>query len=140
MTAFSAERRRMLFAVLGLAPAAAALGTTGCAPASAPAEPALRVELAYLREGERVRVMMGDRPVEMRRTGDRVSARSLWCTHMGCEVGWSESKQRYLCPCHGGEFDAQGVPVDGPPKAPLHVLEVTVADGVVTVQPPVVAS
>ncbi len=136
MTAFSAERRRMLLAVLGLAPAAAALGATGCAPASAPAEPALRVELAYLPEGERVRVMMGDRPVEVRRMGGHVTARSLWCTHMGCEVAWNADRERYLCPCHGGEFDAQGVPVGGPPTAPLRVLAVTLEGDVAVVRPP----
>ncbi|MFN8588263.1 MAG: Rieske (2Fe-2S) protein [Candidatus Eisenbacteria bacterium] len=136
MTAFSAERRRMLLTVLGLAPAAATLSAEGCAPAPPRGEAPLRVPLASLPEGRRVRVMMGDRPVELVRAGDGVTARSLWCTHMGCEVGWSADRSRYLCPCHGGEFDERGVPLNGPPKAPLRVLTVAVVGDVAVVRPP----
>lgn len=129
----------MLLAVLGLAPAATALTASGCAPPKPVAEPALRVPMSALPEGQRVRVVMGDRPVELRRTSDGVTARSLWCTHMGCEVGWSAERERYLCPCHGGEFDADGLVLTGPPKAPLRVLPVAIAGEFVVVSPPGVA-
>lgn len=126
----------MLLAVFGLAPAATALTASGCSEPKPALESPLRVPLTALPEGERVRVMMGDRPVELRRTSAGVTARSLWCTHMGCEVGWSADRERYLCPCHGGEFDADGLVLTGPPKAPLRVLPVAIAGEFVVVSPP----
>ena len=141
MTAFSAERRRLLKAALGLAPAAVLLAASGCAPTAAPASTnALRVPLAPLPEGQRVRLHMGDRPIEVVRTGDRIEARSLWCTHMGCEVTWEEQRSRYRCPCHDGEFDAQGLPVGGPPKRPLRRLEALVQGDAVVLRIPEAAS
>jgi Rieske Fe-S protein len=41
------------------------------------------------------------------------------CTHLGCLVSWHWSKNRFLCPCHGGQFDMEGQVVAGPPRAPL---------------------
>ncbi len=41
------------------------------------------------------------------------------CTHLGCLVSWHWSKKRFLCPCHGGQYDMQGQVVAGPPRAPL---------------------
>ncbi|MBW1942568.1 MAG: ubiquinol-cytochrome c reductase iron-sulfur subunit, partial [Deltaproteobacteria bacterium] len=48
------------------------------------------------------------------------------CTHLGCTVHWDESKQLYLCACHGGIFDADGHVSAGPPPRPLdhHVFKV----------------
>ncbi len=128
----------MLLAALGLAPAAATLASAGCAapaPQEAPAE-GLRVPLASLPAGVHVRMTMGDRPVDLLRTDAGVIARSLWCTHMGCEVTWDESASRYRCPCHGGEFDAQGEPAGGPPKTALRRLVTRVAGDAVEVLPP----
>lgn len=100
----------------------------------------LRVPLASLPLGERVRVRMGERPVELVRGPDHVRARSLWCTHMGCEVAWEPAKDRYCCGCHGGEFDEDGEPVAGPPERPLRVL-VTHFEGTdVVIDPPGAAS
>lgn len=77
------------------------------------------VPLASLPEGRRVRVLRGEEPVELLREGDEVRALSLWCTHLGCEVAWSASRGRYLCPCHEGEYDAAGHAVAGPPPRDL---------------------
>lgn len=46
------------------------------------------------------------------------------CTHMGCPVGPEAGTEGLFCPCHAGRFDADGVPVGGPPKAPLAKLNV----------------
>ncbi len=141
MTAFSAERRRLLKAALGLAPAAVLLAASGCAPTEAPAAAnRLRVPFAQLPEGQRVRLHLGDRPIEVVRTGASVEARSLWCTHMGCEVMWDGTRSRYRCPCHDGEFDAQGLPVGGPPKRPLRRLDAVVEGDAVVLRMPEAAS
>jgi len=44
---------------------------------------------------------------------------SARCTHLGCSVNWEEESDHFVCPCHGGQFSAQGVVLDGPPPAPL---------------------
>jgi cytochrome b6-f complex iron-sulfur subunit len=72
--------------------------------------------------------MHGDRAVELVRTFDGVRARSLLCTHQGCNVRWVEEQDCYVCPCHDGRFDAQGRPVYGPPREPLRDLDVTVTE------------
>ncbi|MBT4637760.1 MAG: Rieske 2Fe-2S domain-containing protein [Deltaproteobacteria bacterium] len=41
------------------------------------------------------------------------------CTHLGCTVHWDESKERFLCACHGGAFDRDGNVTAGPPPRPL---------------------
>jgi len=39
------------------------------------------------------------------------------CTHLGCVVPWSEANQKYMCPCHGSQYDGTGKVIRGP--APL---------------------
>ena len=91
-----------------------------------PAAGPLRLSLADLAEGARVRREVGGVPVEIRRQDGAVIARSLLCTHQGCEVTWREGTGDYLCPCHDGRFDGDGRPLYGPPRLPLRLLPVTV--------------
>jgi cytochrome b6-f complex iron-sulfur subunit len=88
----------------------------------------LTVALNDLPFGVRTRFMHGDRPVELYRDFEGVRARSLLCTHQGCNVRWVEAEGIYLCPCHDGKFDPEGNPIFGPPTEPLRELEVTVTD------------
>ncbi|NQY95280.1 MAG: Rieske 2Fe-2S domain-containing protein [Campylobacteraceae bacterium] len=39
------------------------------------------------------------------------------CTHLGCIPAWK--KESWKCACHGGEFNASGKQVFGPPPKPL---------------------
>jgi cytochrome b6-f complex iron-sulfur subunit len=39
------------------------------------------------------------------------------CPHLGCRVHWEPDRDRFLCPCHNGVFDRQGVATAGPPAA-----------------------
>jgi quinol---cytochrome c reductase iron-sulfur subunit, bacillus type len=41
------------------------------------------------------------------------------CSHMQCDVHWSEQLQQFLCPCHGGLYDITGKNIGGPPPQPL---------------------
>jgi len=96
---------------------------------SAPERHDAGVLLAALPEGERVRTTLGEQPVELVRRGQLVEARSLWCTHMGCEVRWYEELGHYVCPCHGGTYDAGGNVLSGPPEHALRVVATRVEGG-----------
>jgi Rieske Fe-S protein len=112
-------------AALGLAAAAPLALLAACR--RGPEPPAgTAVPLAALAEGLRVRVLRGEEPVEVLRTGDEFRARSLWCTHLGCEVRWNEATATYDCPCHEGRFDADGRVVAGPPTGALRAIPVRV--------------
>ena len=61
---------------------------------------------------------------------------SAKCTHLGCMVVWNRDHRMFLCPCHGGKFDADGLNVEGPPPRPLDLLTVRLADnGILVVDP-----
>ncbi|MDL0088781.1 ubiquinol-cytochrome c reductase iron-sulfur subunit [Campylobacter gastrosuis] len=43
------------------------------------------------------------------------------CTHLGCIPEWKSSKNAFVCACHGGEFNADGENIFGPPPRPLDI-------------------
>jgi thiosulfate dehydrogenase (quinone) large subunit len=50
------------------------------------------------------------------------------CTHGGCQVGVSADRKSFVCPCHGGQYDARtGAVVAGPPPRPLDRVPVRVS-------------
>ena len=128
--------RRSFLRLAGGAAAASAIGTiVACTPESDPPS-SVEVPLAALPIGGRERVLLGEMPVELHRTEEGVVARSLWCTHTGCEVKWVVAEEGYHCPCHDGRFDAAGSPISGPPPRPLQDLPVVISDGMVIVGSP----
>lgn len=43
---------------------------------------------------------------------------SLICTHKQCTVAWKPDLDRFICPCHRGEYDRSGQVLKGkPPRA-----------------------
>jgi Rieske Fe-S protein len=78
-----------------------------------------------------LRVLHDGRPVEVRRVGEEVVARSLICTHFACEVRWRPDEEVYACPCHDGRFGPDGRVLGGPPSRPLPEVPVRVAGGLV---------
>lgn len=93
----------------------------------------LRIYLAQLPLDQRVRIEQDGRAYELLRTADGVTAKSLLCTHQGCNVRWIADREIYLCPCHDGAFDVEGRPIYGPPRRPLVELAVTVSESEVIV-------
>ena len=62
-------------------------------------------------------------------TGEFRAFRAV-CTHAGCTVGYDAGQHVFVCPCHGGVYDAgNGAVVGGPPPSPLPQLPVHVANG-----------
>ena len=51
------------------------------------------------------------------------------CTHLGCTVHWDDTKQIFLCACHGGAFDVNGNVKTGPPPRPLDRYAIKVEEG-----------
>ena len=51
---------------------------------------------------------------------------STTCTHLGCTVAWKAEQNRFVCPCHGSQYDEQGRVVHGPARRNLGLLTVVV--------------
>ena len=56
-------------------------------------------------------------------------AMSLQCTHAQCTVHYADDAKKFYCPCHGGEFNADGSVAKSPPQKPLQRLFLSVHDG-----------
>jgi nitrite reductase/ring-hydroxylating ferredoxin subunit len=66
-------------------------------------------------------------------------ALSSTCPHLGCQVHWEASNDRFFCPCHNGTFDAAGRGTGGPPgdagqSLPRYALRVE--DGLLFIEVP----
>ncbi len=72
--------------------------------------------------------MIPERNVRVVATAGGVAAMSLVCTHLGCIVG--ESREGFLCPCHGSRFGPAGEVLGGPAPRALRWLAISrAADG-----------
>jgi len=58
------------------------------------------------------------------------------CTHLGCAVKWEQQESQFQCPCHGGQYDAEGAVTGGPPPRPLARCEVKIEDEICFVRLP----
>lgn len=64
----------------------------------------------------------------------RFVAFSAVCTHAGCVVGFDPSNLEFVCPCHGGSYDARtGQVTGGPPPTPLPSIPVHIVNGTIRV-------
>jgi len=59
---------------------------------------------------------------------------SAICPHLGCNVSWQPGRGRFVCPCHGGQFQSDGQRLSGPPPRSLDTLRSQVRGGVLRVQ------
>ena len=110
--------------VVGLSGLAGCSGDSGEGGQKGPESDAIRVTLDRLPPGGRLEVEIAGVPVELFRTGEEVTARSLRCTHFGCTVAWRPEREEYVCPCHDGAFGPDGTVAYGPPDDPLPTLRV----------------
>jgi menaquinol-cytochrome c reductase iron-sulfur subunit len=66
----------------------------------------------------------------VRRTADaEFVVFAINCTHLGCPVNWLPQAQLFLCPCHGGVYNADGSVAGGPPPHALFRYETRTRGG-----------
>lgn len=58
------------------------------------------------------------------------------CTHLGCPVSWFPQSGLFMCPCHGGVYDAAGERASGPPPRGLYHCVWRITAGRLEVQAP----
>ena len=54
------------------------------------------------------------------------------CTHLGCVVPWNSGENRFICPCHGSQYDNTGKVVRGPAPLSLGLVHAAVVEDKVT--------
>mgnify|MGYP001158210007 FL=1 len=57
------------------------------------------------------------------------------CTHLGCVVPWNKAANKYMCPCHGSQYDQTGKVVRGPAPLSLALAHISDSDDIVTFVP-----
>ena len=61
-------------------------------------------------------------------TDQGVAALYKVCTHLGCLYNWREQEGKFVCPCHGSQFNTQGEYIQGPAPRSLDRFVVEVVD------------
>jgi len=51
------------------------------------------------------------------------------CPHLGCKFDWVSGAKRFICPCHGSQFDVVGAKLAGPAPRGLDPLPFREQDG-----------
>ncbi|KAK7272332.1 hypothetical protein RJT34_28856 [Clitoria ternatea] len=57
------------------------------------------------------------------------------CTHLGCVVPWNAAENKFICPCHGSQYNDQGRVVRGPAPLSLALAHCDIDDGKVLFVP-----
>jgi Rieske Fe-S protein len=66
---------------------------------------------------------------------DHLVAISSRCVHVGCPVRYVAAAASFVCPCHGGVYNFQGVRTGGPPPRPLDRFYTLIEHGSVLLGP-----
>merc|ERR1719364_154524 len=57
------------------------------------------------------------------------------CTHLGCVVPLNRAANKYICPCHGSQYDFTGKVIRGPAPLSLALAHADTPDDIVTLTP-----
>ncbi len=78
-------------------------------------------------------MLPGGYPLALVRVSQSViAALSTYCPHQGCEVG-AYNGTKFVCPCHGSQFNADGSRISGPTPGPLTSYTVVLNGSIVTI-------
>jgi cytochrome b6-f complex iron-sulfur subunit len=61
-------------------------------------------------------------------SGEGVLAIYRVCTHLGCLYAWQAAQDRFICPCHGSQFQKGGKYLQGPAPRSLDAFNLIVVD------------
>lgn len=61
-------------------------------------------------------------------TPEGVTALYKVCTHLGCLYNWNSQESKFICPCHGSQFQANGTYIQGPAPRSLDRFVVQAVD------------
>ena len=50
------------------------------------------------------------------------------CTHLGCVVPWNANENKFICPCHGSQYNDAGKVVRGPAPQSLPLVHASVTE------------
>ena len=50
------------------------------------------------------------------------------CTHLGCLYNWSSQEGKFICPCHGSQYQPDGTYIQGPAPRSLDRFVVQIVD------------
>lgn len=50
------------------------------------------------------------------------------CTHLGCLYNWNNQEIKYICPCHGSQFQKEGDYIQGPAPRSLDKFIIRIED------------
>jgi len=57
------------------------------------------------------------------------------CTHLGCVVPWNVAENKFMCPCHGSQYNSEGKVVRGPAPLSLALVHTSVTNDKVVFSP-----
>ena len=57
-----------------------------------------------------------------------ISALYKVCTHLGCLYNWRDLEDKFVCPCHGSQFELDGDYIQGPAPRSLDQFVVQIVD------------
>jgi cytochrome b6-f complex iron-sulfur subunit len=63
-------------------------------------------------------------------TDEGVMALYKVCTHLGCLYNWRDLEGKFICPCHGSQFETDGNFIQGPAPRSLDRFVVQIVDPV----------
>lgn len=71
-------------------------------------------------------------------TPDGLMALYKVCPHLGCLYGWNDQEFKFICPCHGSQYEQNGTYISGPAPRSLDrfVIRFEDADGNVLAETP----
>ncbi len=78
-----------------------------------------RIDLSKVSESSIQGFLNGKQVLAKKESQGNWKAISTKCTHLGCSVKLNEKRNIFSCPCHGAEFDENGIVLRKPANKPL---------------------
>ena len=85
--------------------------------------------LVDLETGEVKRVVFNRRSIYVLTVDGKPVALDAKCTHLACNVNWNAELDRFICPCHDGQFRRDGAVFKEPPVLPLRHQKFFIEEG-----------